>query len=718
MYSLVQVLDAAPQDALPSALRTNSAQTPVASLPSTEEIIVFYLEHKLLTPFSQCLALQYRAMLKDNQLVRFFNDEEALGNYLIDLHENDKRILSDVSSLHTLSKGQGICLYLAHFIPNFAVDLVQGLLSGSEVVLVKSYIYVDESINLLQASEQDLLYGSWLQEARVKILDEEPRVFYEDLFYYCYLEDASEWKSFSQRLLQVHWFDTGFPRNTKVLVQGAKNFGLAEAALELIGIHSTQELIDIVASQEGRRSHGIVQLHFSTPEHRYSMSSKLIKYLRGWTFMAAYPASYADYRELFPLANREYSERGRNFFPCTLRNTLVVPALKGVNLVSLQAFLQREGLDAFSLETVSLDDFLQDTVRLHEDSYTLRDTGYSNIRTLFQGTSTEIREYVQTEKPRERHLALQKTVDIQATPVLRVLLVAATWNVFLYDKSFVLTWSENWLPMLVHTQALPKSLQEPLAALLRFFRGVPLANITTRYGYLIYSLDFVQVEEQWQLWEVSAETFPLPHFAQTPALLTQIEDDYFSWLTRTCLLPVLAPQAVRLLPIEFVNNKATLAQFQALVTNEEKMQYIGTGEPWKEEDIDQRFFEYYSDAFKMDDMRDYFDWLLVDEQEQLLAYVSVRSYKYKGERTRQIRVVAAVEGHGYGKRALILAHNDYFLRKGGGNQAREMYAVVNEKNKASMRLFDSLFPTWRRLPTYRNNAIYHCADTPSLEMPS
>lgn len=690
------------------------------------EAVELFLVHGLLQPFSRCLAQQLLELTKDDRFEALLENEERFVEELVDMHENDHRIVSDKDSLRTLTFGQAVCLYLSHNIPNFPIQPVQELLVGSQVKLVKTYLILDESVENLSEAERDLLYGSWLEKAQVKILDRlRYNVNYDDIFYYCVVSEKGEeeseegskdeyekkkskdqyWLSTSAKVMNLLWFDDDLPRNAKVFVQGPIQPEMSLRARELFTISSPQDLIEIISSRKRENSHGIVSAHFSQGDHPYSLVSKLVKYLRGWTFMGSYPASYCDYRQLQSLTTAEYPDRGRSYFPATLRNTVSVKSLTQTNLPAVAKYLSKMNLEKNCLSTFSTSDRPKGL-----SDYTLRETGYKYNQTLID--RMPLQEMINSLTPKEsndQNLVMQEYFNQEKASMLRLVLVAATWDVFIYDQALLFK-LEDGLLIEEGVTSIPKDLSKVAAGLVSFFRGIPTANIVTRYGYLVYSCDFILSRNAWKLFEISAENSAfIFHDRKT-------QDKSSEWLIQKCILPTVAPVDSRLVAMEFIKEPKTIAQFEELVANQEKMQYIGTGEAWTKEDIALRFQEYYADAFRRDSDRDYFDWVLIDKEDNVLAYVSIRKYKYLGKESKQIRVVSRVDGQGHGRRAVFLAHNSYFLRNGARDDAREMYAVVGEKNKASLHMFDSFFPTWRRIANKHGNAIYLCEATPSLQL--
>lgn len=600
MYSLADFIDLSP-----------------GNLPDLNQLVILK-EQKLLDPFSLCLAEVLTSVVETNT---YPLRSKTLKKLLLLYHETDSRILSPEHSYDNLTKGEAVCLYLTYLMENFPAEQIQHLLQD-KLDFVRTYVFYDpEVIDRLDEDQKRLFLSDWTSDAKVLLLpisnDNLPSIRYQDVFYY----HVGSVQTISEDLFET------LQRDVKIITQ------------------SVQELIDIVRSEKGRNSHGIM----------HAAETGFIQFLRGWTFMNTYPASYSDYKELNP--HEEYPAEVITYMPTTLSNTVNSGSLKGTELNVLFQFLSHEG-------------FADSVIPVIEPSAMLADERY-RVLSIQAADSHVVKDLVTKEDNFDYKPSywLQKHFNTKDTK--RILMIVATWDVF-----FI--------------QQIPESLTSLLDTVIRFYRGIAVANTMTAYGYLVYAIDLIEQEDRFKLVNVSLTDSPLTN-------------DYYEWITANCILPICAPDICRLVEVEFLSSLRVKQQFQEMVSDPEKMRYIGKGSLWDEKKVEELFVQSYLDTLKAERIRDYFNWFLIDNNENLLAYVSIRAYASK---YMQIRVISRIEGHGYGKRAVYLAHNQYYLR----TDRKEMYAVVDSVNKASLRLFDSMFPIWQRKESKSRNSVTFFSD--------
>jgi RimJ/RimL family protein N-acetyltransferase len=630
-------------------------------------------EDRVFDPLSACLAFCLVEKIREYPF-RSKTLLENLGRY----HDDDARIFSPKKEYRSLSKSQAICLYLSYSIENYPTAQMQELLKNTRVVFARTHLIVLlRNFRLMSTEDQRKISGDWTEQEKVKILYEIPILRYDDVFFYYPLQGVKTIKGDVGKIREYVW---GADRNGIELQKDAKIIVQAPPIDEYRKFHreekyfctifSIDELIDIISSRIEKDSHGIIAL----PDTRFQIGARLIKYFRGWTFMASHPASYCDYREIRAFSTGEYKTRTTNYVPATLRNTLAIEALKRTEMNYLFDFLAKQG-------------FPDRLVPLQRSQEAIREPNKTYATVKFEGG-----DVIFTEEEDENTWVVEDYFEEYPEDIYRVIMIVGTWDILFYPK---LINDNDQIEEKIST-----NLWEFLDVVGRFYRGVARANPMNTYGYLTYRLDFIEQDERLRLYQVEAISEPFT--AGSPLF-----KEYYDWVAIKCIVPLCSPESTRLVPMEQVVLPKTISQFKEVVTDPEMMRYIGNGSTWSSEDIDKFFNQQYKDASQSDTNRDYFDWLLVDEYDNMLAYLSIRKYRRD---EKQIRVIARVQGKGYGKRAVFLAHNQYYLR----TNSRFLYARVDPSNIASLRLFDSMYPAWMRNETNTSDVEFICS--PNLDV--
>lgn len=202
------------------------------------------------------------------------------------------------------------------------------------------------------------------------------------------------------------------------------------------------------------------------------------------------------------------------------------------------------------------------------------------------------------------------------------------------------------------------------AKLRRFFAGRVLPTSNSSYGFCVFEC--------------------LVDKGKITALRSALEANP-RWL-RSCLLDVL-PE-VRIFPLAYCPSNKAYEQFFELTANERVMRYIGLGGAWSRKKAQDEIIQAQEDTIADDGA--YYHWILLDSEDNLLCYVALIKREKAG--FHDIRIISRVPRRGYARRAVIFASN-YFRASFARNPVK---ARVNTRNEASVRLFDSLYPTWRR----------------------
>lgn len=223
----------------------------------------------------------------------------------------------------------------------------------------------------------------------------------------------------------------------------------------------------------------------------------------------------------------------------------------------------------------------------------------------------------------------------------------------------VLVFASNWK---VVVEARGVAVDEE--KLRRFFSGRVLPTEKSSYGFFVFEC---LVEEG----KVSG---------LRPGLFVDT-----AW-ARYCLPDVLP--AVRIFPLAYSPSNKPLEQFFALTADERVMNYIGEGGAWTTEKTFALITQAQQDTIT--DSGNYFHWILVDNEDNLLCYIGL-SYRARAE-FHEVRIISRVPRRGYARRAVVFASNHF-----RANFRRNVLkARVNARNEASVRLFDSLYPSWER----------------------
>lgn len=238
-----------------------------------------------------------------------------------------------------------------------------------------------------------------------------------------------------------------------------------------------------------------------------------------------------------------------------------------------------------------------------------------------------------------------KSTSIKKTATL----IIASWDTFWYKEP-----------------GLPEELQEAIKI---FFSGLGMAHSNARFGYLafIFSLD----DEIPKLYNV---TYTNMHLNK-------------EWEVNHCIKPALEKSDCRLVLWEHTPSQIVFDQFKELVQTPIIMQFVGAGVTWSDEKINETQIQAYKDdPFDQNYERAYYNWFLLDNNNNLLVYVSI----FLKHDIYQVRIIARV--HGYARKALILAIKEFSCRV----PTMSLVAKVDVNNKASAALFDSMYPSWLR----------------------
>lgn len=247
------------------------------------------------------------------------------------------------------------------------------------------------------------------------------------------------------------------------------------------------------------------------------------------------------------------------------------------------------------------------------------------------------------------------------TELTTAVLIIASWDTFWYKQS----------------KLLPEELQEAIQI---FFRGLGIAHNNARFGYLAFTLHFTIVDKLPKLYDITLGN----------------KDLVKKWEVKHCIKPVLERSNCRLVLWEHVPSQKVFDQFKELVQSAAIMQFVGDGVTWTDEKLIETHLQASGkDAFEQNIERKYFNWFLLDNDNNLLVYVSIFLKRDRYE----IRIIARV--HGYARKALILSVKDFYCKV----PASSIIANVDLNNKASTALFDSMYPSWTR-ETDKNTITY------------
>lgn len=201
-----------------------------------------------------------------------------------------------------------------------------------------------------------------------------------------------------------------------------------------------------------------------------------------------------------------------------------------------------------------------------------------------------------------------------------------------------------------------------LPAVRRYFSGTLLTE-KSLYSYGIVALDFLNGK--------LVDVYELPETLYT----REIEENIMEKCIVACI------PAAKLVRLEHLTSRRVLSQYITLLKNPERMKNIGTGNTLTDAEIENNLMTSRIESTQKE--VDYYDWFLTSPDEtELYAYVSIRPY----DKTKQIRVVARVEGKGYARRAILLAMTDFFSR----SNETQVSARVSRSNARSIALFNSL----------------------------
>lgn len=199
----------------------------------------------------------------------------------------------------------------------------------------------------------------------------------------------------------------------------------------------------------------------------------------------------------------------------------------------------------------------------------------------------------------------------------------------------------------------------------RFFAGRVLPKANSSYGFFVYECVI------------------------NNGRMTDIRDGLTidpTWV-RANLLDII-PE-VKFVSLAYSPSNKAYEQFIELTSDKRVMSYIAQGEVWPREKTIELITQAQQDTVL--DLRDYYHWFLLDEENNLLCYIAL-SWRVKLD-TYEVRIISRVPLKGYARRAVIFASN--FFRAVVGAR-RALSARVNARNEASVRLFDSLYPSWER----------------------
>ena len=205
----------------------------------------------------------------------------------------------------------------------------------------------------------------------------------------------------------------------------------------------------------------------------------------------------------------------------------------------------------------------------------------------------------------------------------------------------------------------------------RFFAGKIIPRPNSAYGFWVYECLFTMINSSWKLLSISKEIH-----------------GNADWI-KNCLSDVL-PE-IRVVRVEYGPSNKTYEQFIELTARPDVMNYVADGKPWTRNKSTEIIVQAQQDSIS--DTRNYHHWFLVDSQDNLLCYIAVLYKRSQTSLESEVRIISRVPRKGYARRAVIFVSN--FFQATAGDQ-HSLKARVNRRNEASVRLFDSLYPSWKR----------------------
>lgn len=234
------------------------------------------------------------------------------------------------------------------------------------------------------------------------------------------------------------------------------------------------------------------------------------------------------------------------------------------------------------------------------------------------------------------------------------------------SDAFVKVFASNWKVEILSTT---KDFDEE--KLKRFFNGKVLPKTNSAYGFWVYDCVFTLINGVWKLHSISKRA-----------------EGEVEWVKK-CLLDVL-PE-IRIVRVEYGPSNKTYRQFIELTARSEVMNYVANGKAWSRKKSGGVITQAQLDSISNEENR-YHHWFLVDREDNLLCYAAILINKKK-YLENEVRIISRVPRKGYARRAVIFISN--FFQATANNQ-RSLIARVNSRNEASARLFDSLYPSWKR----------------------